>query len=52
MKEPNVPMYRNAMIQVWPARAASLAAPVSFFTGARLSMYSAEQTVAAMMSGM
>ena len=52
MNDPNVPMYRNAMIQVCGSRTASMAAPVSFFTGARLSMNSAAQIAATTMSGM
>lgn len=39
------------MIQVCRSRTASFAAPVSFFTGARLSMNSAAQTAAATISG-
>jgi hypothetical protein len=52
MNDPNVPMYRNAMIQVCQSRAASLAAPVSFFTEVRLSMKRAARTAATRMSGM
>ncbi len=40
------------MIQVWASRAASLAAPVSFFTEDRLSMKSAASTAATTISGM
>ncbi len=40
------------MIQVCASLAASLAAPVSFFTEARLSMYHAASTAATTISGM
>ncbi len=52
MKEPNVPMYSTDMIQVWASRAASLAAPVSFLTEARLSIRPAASTAARRISGM
>ena len=52
MNEPNVPMYRNAMIQVCGSRLASRSARFSLRTCAMLSMNSAAPSAASTTSGM
>jgi hypothetical protein len=52
MNEPNVPMYRNDMIQVCDSRVASRMARGWFLAVVRLSMTTAAPTAATTISGM